>query len=62
MPPALALGQASGAEQPTIGFAGNVDAATDFLKNLTGLLVSVSLLAASTSIALSRRSGTRRPS
>jgi membrane protein DedA with SNARE-associated domain len=42
--------------------AGNVDAATDFLKNLTGLLVSVSLLAASTFIALSWRSGKRRPS
>jgi membrane protein DedA with SNARE-associated domain len=42
--------------------AGDVDAATDFLKNLTGLLVSVSLLAASTLIAFSRRSGKRRPS
>ena len=31
--------------------AGNVDAATDFLKNVAGLLVSVSLLAASTLIA-----------
>jgi membrane-associated protein len=41
--------------------AGNVDAATDFLKNLTGLLVSLSLLAASTLIVSSRRSGKRRP-
>jgi hypothetical protein len=41
--------------------AGNVDAATDFLKNLTGLLVSLSLLVASTLIVSSRRSGKRRP-
>jgi membrane protein DedA with SNARE-associated domain len=37
--------------------AGDVDAATDFLKNLTGLLVSVSLLAASTLLALSGAPG-----
>jgi membrane protein DedA with SNARE-associated domain len=41
--------------------AGNVDAATDFLTNLTGLLVSLSLLVASTLILLSRRSGKPRP-
>ena len=40
--------------------AGNVDAATDFLKNVTGLLVSVSLLAASTLIAWARRNPSPR--